>query len=152
MTATVLPNNATDKGVVWSTSDEAIATVSTAGVVTAVKAGTATITATTKVGAKKATCTVTVTNPVVNVVGVSLNKATTSIVKGSKETLTATINPSNATDKTVTWTSSAEAIATVSTTGEVTAVSAGTADITVTTKSGNKTAKCTVTVTEAPQG
>lgn len=65
---------------------------------------------------------------------------------GGNETLVATVTPGNADDKTVTWTSSAEAVATVSN-GVVTAVSAGSADITVTTTDGNFTAKCTYTVT-----
>ncbi|HFD6919375.1 TPA: Ig domain-containing protein [Enterococcus faecium] len=81
-----------------------------------------------------------------------MDKAILTLETGATGTLTATVLPNNATDKGVVWSTSDEAIATVSTAGVVTAVKAGTADITVTTKSGNKTAKCTVTVTEAPQG
>lgn len=83
----------------------------------------------------------------VEVTGVALNKTETSIMAGATESLTATVSPENATDKTVTWSSSDDEIATV-VDGVVTGVSVGTATITVTT-ANNKTATCTVTVTEA---
>ncbi|WP_205242148.1 Ig-like domain-containing protein [Enterococcus gilvus] len=76
-----------------------------------------------------------------------MNKTTTSLVVGANETLTATITPSTATDKTVTWKSSDITTATVDTAGKVSAVKEGKADITVTTTTASKTAKCTVTVT-----
>lgn len=78
-----------------------------------------------------------------------MNKTTTSLVVGANETLTATVAPTNATDKTVTYKSSDTSVATVDSTGKVSGVKAGTADITVTTKDGSKTAECTVTVTAA---
>ena len=80
---------------------------------------------------------------------VSLNKDSTSIVQGGEETLTATIQPSNATNQKVTWASDNDAYATVDQTGKVTAVAEGTANITVTTEDGEKTDTCTVTVTTA---
>lgn len=80
---------------------------------------------------------------------VTLNKTTLSLAVGANETLTATVLPADATDKTVTWKSSDATIAGVDSTGKVSGVKAGTADITVTTKDGSKTAKCTVTVTAA---
>lgn len=76
-----------------------------------------------------------------------MNKTTTTLAVGANETLTATITPSTATDKTVAWKSSDIAIATVDTAGKVSAVKEGKADITVTTTTASKTAKCTVTVT-----
>ncbi|MDD5949192.1 MAG: glycoside hydrolase family 9 protein, partial [Lachnospiraceae bacterium] len=79
---------------------------------------------------------------------VSLNKKTLSLLKGESDTLSATVTPSTATDKSVTWKSSNESVATVDTTGKVTAVGKGTATITVTTTDGNKTATCTVTVSK----
>ena len=82
------------------------------------------------------------------VTGVTLDKTTLSLQEGATGNLVATVAPSTATDKTVTFASSDAAIATVDNTGKVTAVKAGNADITVTTKDGNKTAKCTLTVTE----
>lgn len=80
------------------------------------------------------------------VTGVSLDKHTTSIVEGGTDTLTATVSPSNATNKTVSWSSGNTSVATVSN-GVVTAVSAGTAVITVTTADGGYTDTCAVTVT-----
>jgi len=80
----------------------------------------------------------------VSVTGVSLNKTTTSLVVGGTETLFANIDPSNATNKNVTWKSSNTAVATVSEGGVVTGVSAGTVTITVTAVDGGKTASCTV--------
>jgi LysM repeat protein len=82
----------------------------------------------------------------ISVTGVSLNKTTDVINVGSTSQLTATIAPTNATNKDVTWSSSNTAIATVSSTGRVTAVAPGIAKIIATTKDGNKTAICTVTV------
>jgi len=83
----------------------------------------------------------------VAVTGVSLDKTTHTIyLTGQTATITETVVPNNATNKAVTWTSSDEDIATVSTAGVVTAKSNGTATITVTTKDGNKTAECEVTV------
>ena len=82
----------------------------------------------------------------IKVEGVSLNVTSIELAEGNQTTLTATVNPSNATNKNVSWTSSDNAVATVAN-GKVTAVKAGTATITVKTEDGNKTATCTVTVT-----
>ena len=146
LTATITPSNATgDKTVKWSSSNEAVATVDSNGKVTAKKAGTAVITATSSNG-KTAGCTVTVKQKEIAITGISLNKSTTSLTEGESETLTATITPLNATgDKTVKWSSSNEAVAAVDSNGKVTAKKAGTAVITATSSNG-KTAGCTVTV------
>ena len=146
LTATITPSNATgDKTVKWSSSNEAVATVDSNGKVTAKKAGTAVITATSSNG-KTAGCTVTVKQKEIAITGISLNKSTTSLTEGESETLTATITPSNATgDKTVKWSSSNEAVAAVDSNGKVTAKKAGTAVITATSSNG-KSASCTVTV------
>ena len=85
----------------------------------------------------------------ISVTGVSLNKTATTIEVGKTEKLTATVTPDNATNKNVTWKSSNEDVATVGTDGTVTVNAVGTADITVTTADGGKTATCTVTVKEA---
>ncbi|MDD5951281.1 MAG: Ig-like domain-containing protein, partial [Bacteroidales bacterium] len=144
LTATVYPANATNKKVSWKSSDESVATVSN-GQVTALKAGTATITVTTEDGGKTATCQVTVNAKVYNVESVSLDKTSITLTEGDSETLTATVSPSNATNKNVSWKSSNTSVATVSN-GKVTALKAGTATITVTTEDGGKTATCQVTV------
>ncbi len=149
LTATVTPDTATDKTIKWTTSNKNVATVSTDGVVTAVAAGTATITATAADDSGvKATCKITVTNPVIKVTKVTLNKTTASVVKGKTLTLTATVTPTNATNKNVTWKSSNTKIATVDGNGKVTAVAAGTATITCTAKADkSKSATCKITVT-----
>jgi len=144
LTATIAPENATNKKVTWSSSDKSIATVSD-GKVTAVKAGTTTITVKTEDGSKTAECKVTVKAKVYAVTGVSLNKSSLELTEGDSETLTATITPDNATNKKVTWSSSNSSVATVSE-GKITAVKAGTATITVKTEDGSKTAECKVTV------
>ena len=150
LTATVEPTNATNKNVTWSSDHEAIATVDQNGTVTARRGGQAIITVTTEDGAKTATCKVTVNAPqTVPVTGVTLDKAELTLEKGSTGTLKATVEPQNATNNTVTWSSSNEEVATVAN-GTVTAVSAGEATITVTTEDGAKTATCKVTV-NAPQ-
>ena len=146
LTATVAPDNATNKNVTWSSDHESVATVDATGKVTAVGAGTATITVTTVDQSKTATCEVTVTAAPVPVSGVSLNKDSTSLTVGDTETLTATVKPEDATNKAVTWTSSNSTVATVDQNGVVTAVAPGTATITVTTQDGNHTDTCTVTV------
>ena len=149
LVATILPENATNKKVTWKSSNAAVATVDAAGKVTGVKAGEATITVTTDDGGKTATCKVTVSNKEVNVTGVTLNKATLTLIEGASETLTATVAPADATNQKVTWKSSNAAVATVDATGKVTAVKAGEATITVTTEDGAKTATCKVTVKAA---
>ncbi len=85
-------------------------------------------------------------DPSIEVSNIVLDKEQIALGEGGTEQLTATVLPEEATDKTVTWTSSDETIATVDDKGEVTAVKAGTATITVTTKDGGKTATCKVTV------
>ena len=143
--ANITPDNATNKGVTWSSSDTKVAKVSGKGVVTAKKKGTAYITVTTNDGKKTATCKVTVKNPV-KVKSVSLNKTKKTLKKGKTFKLKATITPKDATVKTVTWKSSNKKVATVSKSGKVTAKKAGKATITVTTDDGKKTAKCKITV------
>ena len=148
LTATVTPTTATDKTVTWTSSDTGVATVEN-GKITAVAEGTATITA--KAGEQTATCAVTVVAKdadIVAVTGITLNKTTLSLEEGDEETLTATVLPENATNKTVTWTSSDTGVATVEN-GKVTAVAAGNA--TITAKAGEQTAECAVTVTAAEE-
>lgn len=88
----------------------------------------------------------------IQVLGVTLDKQTMSLTAGSTGTLTATINPTNAANKSLTWTSDNTAVATVNENGVVTAVAEGTAKITVKTADGEKTAVCTVTVTAKTSG
>ena len=145
LTASVLPPDAANKNVSWSSNNEPVAIVSQSGEITAMAVGTATIIVTTEDGAKTATCAITVVAATVPVTGVSLNKSALELVIGNGELLTATVAPTNATNKTVTWTTSNAAVATVSA-GYVTAVAAGSATITVTTTDGNFTATCEVTV------
>lgn len=143
LTATVAPSNASDKSYSWSSSNSAVATVNSSGLVTAKANGTATITATTTDGGKKATCAVTVTTPAS---GVSVAPTTATIIKGQTQQLTATVAPSSASNKSVSWSSSNNSVATVNSSGLVTAKAAGNADITVTTADGNYKAVCKVTV------
>jgi uncharacterized protein YjdB len=156
LTATVKPDDATDKTVTWSTSDAAIATVEN-GKVTAVKEGSAKITVTTKDGGKTAECAVTVSKKVIAVTGVSLDASSASMIVGQTKQLTATVKPDDATDKTVSWNSSNEKIASVDATGKVTAVAAGSATITVVTNGMNASGQsemttCDVTVTQPVSG
>ena len=153
LTATVEPNNATNRNVTWSSSNSKVATVDGNGKVTAHKAGTATITVTTADGDKTAECKVTVEAggaPAVKVDSVSLNQTSMNLTAGSTGQLKATISPSNATNQNVTWSSGNTSVATVDASGNVKAIQAGTTTITVTTEDGNKTATCAVTVTAAP--
>ena len=144
LVATVNPADAANPAITWTSDNEAVATVAD-GVVTAVAEGTATITVTTVEGNFTATCVVTVVEPIVAVTGVTLDKATLTLTVPETATLIATVSPETATDKSVTWASDNEAVATVAD-GVVTAVAEGTATITVTTVDGNFTATCVVTV------
>lgn len=146
LSATIKPSNATNKGVTWSSSNSSIATVDANGNVKALKEGTVTIIVTTKDGKYTAKCTITVSKQ--NVTSVSLNKTSVSLTVGNSTKLTATVNPSNATNKSVTWSSSNSNVVTVDANGNVKAVSPGTATITVKTNDGGYTASCTVIVKE----
>ncbi len=141
LTPTVYPSSLTDKSVTWKSSDKAVATVTSAGKVKGVKAGTATITCTSKATGLKTTCTVTVENG-----KVTLNKAEVRVQKGKTVTLKATVTPSSLKDKSVTWKSSNTKIATVTAEGKVKGIKAGTATITCTSNATGKKATCTVTV------
>lgn len=146
LTATISPANASDQQFSWNVKDTEIASVygytSETKTVTALKEGQTQITVT--VDGQTASCTVTVTPRAISVESITLNKTQLSLVKGATETLTATVLPTTATDKAVTWESSDTAVATVEN-GVVTAVAAGNA--TITAKAGEKTATCAVTVT-----
>ena len=149
LTATVAPSDATNQNVSWRSNNTAVATVEN-GTVTAISEGNTTITVTTEDGGHTATCSVEVksngTNPV-HVTGVKLSLATLPLKLGTSHTLVASVEPANATNKAVTWSSSNEAVASVSDKGVVEAKTVGTATITVTTKDGGHTATCEVSVT-----
>ncbi|SHL32559.1 Ig-like domain-containing protein [Flavobacterium chilense] len=149
LTPTVAPANATNKTVSYSSNNSGVATVNASGLVTAIASGSATITVTTQDGAKTATAAITVNSSNVAVTSVSLSPSSVSLAVGATQQLTATVLPSNATNKSVSYASNNTGVATVNATGLVTAISNGTATITVTTADGNKTSTAAITVSTA---
>ena len=146
LTANIYPSNATNKNVTWSSNNQNVITVSSNGEITAVNSGNATITVTTEDGGYTATCSVTVASSVINVTGVTLNQTNISAnTIGGIYNLVATVNPSNATNKNVTWSTNNSSVASVNN-GTVTINGEGNATITVTTEDGGYTATCLFTV------
>ena len=139
LTATVYPETLEDKSVTWESSDKTIATVSKDGVVTGVKSGVVTITCTSNATGAKATCTVTVAT-------IALNKSEVVVRKKKSVTLKPTVYPTTLEDKSVTWKSSDETIATVSSSGKVTGVKSGFVTITCTSNATGLSTTCKVTV------
>ena len=119
------------------------------GTPTTADTSTFTVTAENSYGSDNKELSITISAPAsVSVTGVSLNKDSLNLYVGGNETLTATVEPANATNQNVTWKSSNTSVATVDANGNITAVGAGTAQITVTTADGSFTAACAVTVEE----
>ncbi len=147
LTATVTPADADLKNITWSSSNSGVASVASDGTVTALKYGTATITAKTANGLT-ATCKVTVTIPVSSF---SVTPAKNKVLKiGQTFTITSKVYPTNAVDKTLLYTSSDPDVATVNSKGKVTAVSTGKTKITITAKSNpEKTRTITIYVRPA---
>lgn len=147
LTATIMPADAGNKAVKWTSSDEKIAKIDDNGMVTAVGAGKATITATTVDGGFTASCTVSVNKPIVHVTGIALDKtAVGPMTIGYYENLKATVSPADADNKAVTWSSDNAAVAMVDQNGKITSIGAGSATITATTADGGFKASCSVTV------
>lgn len=151
LTVGYTPSDTNVKNVTFASSNESVATVSSSGLITGVAQGNATITATAEAESGTTTATFDITVTPIAVTSVSLSSNSETVKVGKTVTLTATVYPTNATNKNVTWSSSNTGIATVSG-GVVTGVAAGTATITVTTVDGSKTATCTVVVQEASAG
>ena len=145
LTATVLPAEASQE-LMWTSSDESVATVSQSGLVCAVAPGQAVITATTTDGTDlSASCNVTVLH--VQAESIQLNVTTAGLNEGSTLQLTATILPEECDIKTVLWASNNPSVATVDSNGLVTTHSVGTATITaITTDGSNLSTTCTVTL------
>lgn len=137
--ATVEPSDAKDYSINWTSSDKEVVKVTPLGVVTAVSSGTATITVT--AAQCEARCVVKVYTPVQ---GVNLNRKDLMLLPGETYTLVATVLPADASDKTVSWSSSSPEVVTVDQNGNVTTLAEGTAVVTVT--ASGFTASCTVTV------
>lgn len=147
LSAGILPVNATDDTITWTSSTPSVATVTSRGVVTGFQVGTATITATAHNGVK-AKCAVEVKSKPVVVSSISIAQSTLSLAVGEQMPLYYSIKPSNATDRTTKWTTSDSSVATVNSGGTVTARGVGTATITLTSGNG-KTDTCRVTVKKA---
>lgn len=141
--ATISPNDADEQLVMWNSSNSQVAEVIDDGIITALNEGNAIITA--RVGDKTATCSVVVKKDVVPVSSILLNKTSLSLIKGQSEVLLAKVNPDNATDKTVSWSSSDETIASVSQNGRVTALKSGRTFVTA--KAGEESCSCLVSIT-----
>ena len=152
MAAWPQPTNATNKTVTWTSSNSAVAKVSSKGLVTAVKAGSAVITVKTADGGKTAACKITVqaaSPATVPVTSVKINSTAKTLEVGKTFQLAAWPQPTNATNKAVTWYSFNTSVATVSSTGLVTAKGKGSTNVRVMTKDGGKIAYCKITVQEA---
>lgn len=145
------PANASNQKVTWTSSDPSVAKVSDQGMITALKKGTAIIKLVTEDGGFTAEFKVTVQpNATVAVTGIQLKSYTATLQKGETYKISASVLPANATEKGITYTSKNTAVATVSSTGTVTAKGYGTTQISVSSKDGKISENFTVIV-EAPQ-
>ena len=147
LTATVAPSNATNKAVSWKSSDAGTATVDSNGKVTAVKAGSATITVTTSDGGKTATCSVTVTAKEVVVESLAIDPATLEIKEGLTAQMKVVLTPAEASEPAIKWKSTNTEAATVDDSGLVTALKEGKTRIVATVDGTQIEAICEVTVT-----
>lgn len=145
--ATVMPIDARNKDVTWSSSDPSVASVNINGLVRALKVGTTTITVTTVDGEFNAQCVITV-EAFVPVTQIELNKKNLEIFIGETYTLNYTTLPVDASNKEVTWSSKNSSIATVSSNGLVKGIAAGSTKISVKTKDGQLVSECVVVVKE----
>lgn len=141
--ASVVPDDAEDRKINWTSTDTSVCAVTQTGAVTGVSVGSASVLALTDNG-KMAQCNVTVVSPVT---GINLDKSNIKMIKGAAETLTATVRPADATNRGVQWTTSDNSVCTVDQSGHISAVGAGAATITVMTQEGGYFAECSVTVT-----
>lgn len=148
LSATVLPEDASEKKVVWSCEPESVLNVYQSGQVVAMGPGEGTVTVTTVDGGFTASCAVTVTPKFIAVESITLEPEPLELEVGQSATVKATVLPEDATDKTLSWESSNEAVATVDQTGKVTALKAG--ETTLTVKAGNITVWGHITVTDIP--
>lgn len=155
LSAIILPADATNKNVQWSSGDESVATVSSLGVITGVKEGTTTIKVETENGGFTANCSVTVTKsstpptpPVttVKVTGVTVTPDSYNLNVGETIQLSARVKPSDATNKKVSWSSSDVSVASVNEVGLVSGNKVGNAVISVKTEDGNFKADSYITV------
>jgi len=146
----VLPSNASNKSVQYSSSDTSIATVNSSGLVKGISAGSVTITVKTVSGDFSIASVGTV--PVVIPTSISVAPLSVNVNAGRTTTLTATVLPSTSSNKTVRWSSSNTGIATVNLLGMVTGVGNGTATITAVTVSGEIQGESTVTVSTPVTG
>lgn len=150
----IYPADAANKNIIWKSKSPEIVKVTSKGVVTGVKEGSTEIIASTEDGGRIAKCTVQVKDSSekivksVQVKGIKLNKTKVNLARGKTFILKATISPSNATNKKVTFSSSNKKVATVDKNGKIKGIKAGTVKITVKSKDNQKTAVCKVTVTE----
>lgn len=141
VTTTVTPKNASDKTVLWKSSNKKVATVDSKGNIKGIAKGSATITATAKDNPKVFKQVTVKVSPKT----VKLNKTNFSVTAGKSTTLKATVSPPDSTTKTVSWKSSNAKVATVNSRGKVTGKSKGTATITASVK-GARAVKAKVTV------
>ena len=149
LTALVTPDDATNKTLIWKSSDTSVATVDATGNIKAVGSGSATIICQSEDSGVFDYCNVSVYQPVTSV---TLNTHDISVRKGTIFWLNAVVGPEDAWNKTVVWSSSDEAIATVDQTGMVTTIAPGECVITATSADSAVVDKCTVVVTEPVDG
>ncbi|NLL45568.1 MAG: Ig domain-containing protein [Clostridiales bacterium] len=146
LTASVRPENATNKQINWTSSDRSVAAVNTAGEITAIGTGTATITASTSDGNIAATCRIEVIMGEISVERIELNTKSQYLKLGGSAKLKAEVHPKLPKKPPLIWTSSDDSIVSVSPGGEITAKAVGVATVTVSTEDGEHSATCSVIV------
>jgi uncharacterized protein YjdB len=146
LVATVLPSNATNRNVTWSSNYQPVAEVNDTGIVTGNAPGTARITVTTADGGFIATCDVAVSSSVVEATGFVLNPSSLVLLHNESDQLTCTIEPSNSTYQAITWVTSDPAVVSVSGAGAITGAWPGSATITASLDGTSLWSECTVTV------